>query len=49
MNFAYTIVETDKSSDMQDFITEVVNNNSYFILSDDTVTKDLLQFKAGGY
>lgn len=49
MNFAYTVVETDKSSDMQDFINEIINNNSYFVLNDDSTIKNLLQFKAGGY
>lgn len=49
MNFAYTIVETNKSSDMQDFVTEVINNNSYFVLSDDSTIQNLLQFKPGGY
>lgn len=49
MNFAYTIVETNKSSDMQDFIIEVINNNSYFVLSDDSTIQNLLQFKPGGY
>lgn len=49
MNFAYTVIETNKSSDMQDFINEIINNNSYFVLNDDSTIKDLLQFKAGGY
>lgn len=49
MNFAYTIVETNKSSDMQDFIIEVINNNSYFVLSDDSTIQNLLHFKPGGY